>query len=113
MVAFLKQSVFKVMIKISTGFCVEEFSYNNEAEALEQRSTRYMKDLKRKADSGDSKAAYLLARQLAKRKEYYGISFIILCKRAVHIFFSYQNPRHNLTPYIRYRSRKLNGVFRP
>ena len=79
MIALSKQSFFKVMMQISTGFCVEEFSYNNEAEALEQRSTGYMKDLKRKADSGDSRAAYLLARQLVKRKEYSGISLIIFC----------------------------------
>ena len=67
------------MMQMSTGFCVEEFSYNNEAEALEQRSTGYMKDLKRKADNGDSKAVYLLARQLVKRKEYSGNLLYIIC----------------------------------
>lgn len=53
-----------------TEYCLEEFDYNNESEALEQRSTGYMRNLKRKADDGDSKSAYLYSRQLAKRQEY-------------------------------------------
>ena len=63
-------------------FCKEDKKYNDKSEALQRRSVQYIAGLEQKVAKGDSKAAYLLSKQLAKKQEYIGIILLSFDMRA-------------------------------